>query len=114
MKSVMGRVDDMLIVNGVNVFPSQVEHVLSNIEGITLNYQIVADKKGYLDKLEIDIELDDHLISDDVSYLGSLKKNLEHALLNNLYINVEVKLVAPKSLQRSEGKAVRVVDKRPK
>ena len=88
--------------------------MLSKQEGITLNYQIIADKKGYLDKLEIDVELDEHLISDDVSYLGNLKKELQHSLLNNLYINVEVKLVAPKSLQRSEGKATRVVDKRPK
>ena len=86
--------------------------MLSKQEGITLNYQIIADKKGFLDKLEVDVELDEHLISDDISYLGNLKKTLEHALLNNLYINVEVKLVAPKSLQRSEGKAVRVVDKR--
>ena len=114
IESIVGRSDDMLLINGVNVFPSQIEHVLSKQEGITLNYQIIADKKGYLDKLEIDVELDEHLISDDVSYLGNLKKELQHALLNNLYINVEVKLVAPKSLQRSEGKATRVVDKRPK
>jgi len=114
IESIVGRSDDMLLINGVNVFPSQIEHVLSKQEGITLNYQIIADKKGYLDKLEIDVELDEHLISDDVSYLGNLKKELQHALLNNLYINVEVKLVAPKSLQRSEGKATRVVDKRAK
>lgn len=114
IESIVGRSDDMLLINGVNVFPSQIEHVLSKQEGITLNYQIVADKKGYMDKLEVDVELDEHLISDDVSYLGNLKKTLEHSLLNNLYINVDVKLVAPKSLQRSEGKAVRVIDKRNK
>ncbi len=112
IESIVGRSDDMLLINGVNVFPSQIEHVLSKQEGVSLNYQIIADKKGFLDKLEVDVELDEHLISDDISYLGNLKKTLEHALLNNLYINVEVKLVAPKSLQRSEGKAVRVVDKR--
>jgi len=114
IESIVGRSDDMLLINGVNVFPSQIEHVLSKQEGITLNYQIIADKKGYMDKLEVDVELDEHLISDDVSFLGNLKKSLEHALLNNLYINVEVKLVAPKSLQRSEGKAIRVLDKRAK
>jgi len=114
IESIVGRSDDMLLINGVNVFPSQIEHVLSKQEGITLNYQIIANKKGYLDKLEIDVELDEHLISDDVSYLGNLKKELQHSLLNNLHINVDVKLVAPKSLQRSEGKATRVVDKRPK
>lgn len=112
IESIVGRSDDMLLINGVNVFPSQIEHVLSLEEGVTLNYQIIADKKGYLDKLEIDVELNEHLISDDMSYLGGLKKSLEHALLNSLYINVEVKLVAPKSLHRSEGKAIRVVDKR--
>jgi len=114
IESIVGRSDDMLLINGVNVFPSQIEHVLSKQEGITLNYQIIADKKGYMDKLEVDVELDEHLVSDDISTLSSLKKSLEHALLNNLYINVEVKLVAPKSLQRSEGKALRVVDKRAK
>jgi len=114
IESIVGRSDDMLLINGVNVFPSQIEHVLSKQEGITLNYQIIADKKGYMDKLEVDVELDEHLVSDDISTLSNLKKSLEHDLLNNLYINVEVKLVAPKSLQRSEGKAVRVVDKRAK
>ena len=114
IESIVGRSDDMLLINGVNVFPSQIEHVLSKQEGITLNYQIIADKKGYMDKLEVDVELDEHLVSDDISTLSNLKKSLEHALLNNLYINVEVKLVAPKSLQRSEGKALRVVDKRAK
>jgi len=112
IESIVGRSDDMLLINGVNVFPSQIEHVLSKQEGITLNYQIIADKKGYMDKLEVDVELDEHLVSDDISTLSNLKKSLEHDLLNNLYINVEVKLVAPKSLQRSEGKAIRVVDKR--
>jgi len=114
IESIVGRSDDMLLINGVNVFPSQIEHVLSKQEGITLNYQIIADKKGYMDRLEVDVELDEHLISDDIGYLGNLKKSLEHALLNNLYINVDVKLVAPKSLQRSEGKAIRVIDKRKK
>jgi phenylacetate-CoA ligase len=114
IESIVGRSDDMLLINGVNVFPSQIEHVLSKQEGITLNYQIIADKKGYMDKLEVDVELDEQLVSDDISTLSSLKKSLEHALLNNLYINVEVKLIAPKSLQRSEGKALRVVDKRAK
>ena len=114
IESIVGRSDDMLLINGVNVFPSQIEHVLSKQEGITLNYQIIADKKGYMDKLEVDVELDEHLVSDDISTLSTLKKSLEHDLLNNLYINVEVKLVAPKSLQRSEGKALRVVDKRAK
>lgn len=112
MKSVMGRVDDMLIVNGVNVFPSQVEHVLSNIEGITLNYQIIADKKGYLDKLEIMVEVTEDMPFDSIGALEGLRKSIQHELLNNLYINADIKLVEPRSIERSVGKAVRVIDKR--
>ncbi len=112
IESIVGRADDMLVINGVNVFPSQIEHVISNIEGVTLNYQIIAQKKGHLDKLEIDIELNEEVMSDDVGDLENLKKSIQHALLNALYINVDVRLVAPKSLLRSEGKAIRVIDKR--
>ncbi len=112
IESIVGRADDMLVINGVNVFPSQIEHVLSLIEGITLNYQIIAHKKGYLDKLQIDIELNEDIMSENVSELENLQKHIQHEMLNNLYINVDVKLVAPKSIIRSEGKAIRVIDKR--
>ncbi|DAB34141.1 MAG TPA: phenylacetate--CoA ligase [Sulfurospirillum sp. UBA12182] len=112
IESIVGRSDDMLVINGVNVFPSQIEHVLSKINDITINYQIIAQKKGYLDKLEIDIELSENFMSDDVNEFNQLKKKIEHELLNALYINVDVKLVAPRSIQRSEGKAIRVIDKR--
>ncbi len=112
IESIVGRADDMLLINGVNVFPSQIEHVLSHIEGVTLNYQIIAHKKGYLDKLQIDIELNENIMSENVSELENLKKYIQHEMLNNLYINVDIKLVAPKSIIRSEGKAVRVIDKR--
>jgi len=112
IESIVGRVDDMLLINGVNVFPSQIEHVLSLIEGITLNYQIIAHKKGYLDKLQIDIELNEDIMAENVSELENLQKKIQHEMLNNLYINVDVKLVAPKSITRSEGKAIRVIDKR--
>jgi len=112
MKSVMGRADDMLIVNGVNVFPSQVEHVLSNVEEITLNYQIIADKKGYLDSLEIMVEVNDSMPMDSIGSLEKLKKKIQGELLNNLYINAKIRLVEPRSIERSMGKAVRVIDKR--
>ena len=112
MKSVMGRADDMLIVNGVNVFPSQVEHVLSNVKEITLNYQIIADKKGYLDSLEIMVEVNDQMPMDSIGALENLKKKIQGELLNNLYINAKIKLVEPRSIERSMGKAVRVIDKR--
>ncbi len=112
MKSVMGRADDMLIVNGVNVFPSQVEHVLANIDGITLNYQIIADKKGYLDKLEILVEVTEDMPLDSLGALENLQKKIQGELLNNLYINATIKLVEPRTIERSMGKAVRVIDKR--
>ena len=94
MKSVMGRVDDMLIVNGVNVFPSQVEHVLATIAGITLNYQIIADKKGYLDMLEVMVEVSNEIELDSIGELENLQKRIQHELLSNLYINAKVKLGA--------------------
>ena len=112
MKSVMGRVDDMLIVNGVNIFPSQVEHVLANVEDITLNYQIIADKKGYLDSLEIMVEVTEEMPMDSIGALEKIQKNIQNDLLNNLYINAKIKLVEPRSIERSMGKAVRVIDKR--
>lgn len=112
IESIVGRSDDMLVINGVNVFPSQIEHVLSAEDEITLNYQIVADKKGHLDKLEIDVELNEKVMSDDVAELTRLKNKIQAELHNALYINVEVRLVAPKSIVRSEGKAVRIIDKR--
>ncbi len=112
MESVVGRSDDMLIVGGVNIFPSQIEHVLANIEGISLNYQIVLEKKGHLDKLELDVELTDNMMSDSVNELQRLKAEIQKGILNNLYIHSEVKLVQPNSIQRSAGKAVRIIDKR--
>ena len=113
MESVKGRSDDMLIVNGVNVFPSQVEHVLTKVEGLTPNYVIVVDKKGVLDKLEVWVEVDDRTFADGIGALEALQKRLQQEMLNELYINVRVKLVEPKTLERSMGKAQRIIDKRP-
>ncbi len=112
MEPVKGRSDDMLIVNGVNVFPSQVEHVLTKVEGTTPNYVIVVDKKGVLDKLEVWVEMDERTFADGVGTLEELKRRLQAEMLNDLYINVKVKLVEPKTLERSMGKAVRIMDKR--
>jgi len=112
MESIVGRADDMLIVNGVNVYPSQVEHVIANAEGVTLNYQIIADKKGHLDKLEIMVEVSDAIMVDNVGELERIRKEIQASLLNNLYINADVKLVEPNTIERSMGKAVRVIDKR--
>ncbi|WP_456459644.1 phenylacetate--CoA ligase family protein [Desulfurobacterium sp.] len=112
IENIKGRSDDMLIVNGVNIFPSQVEHVITQIEGLTPNYVIVVDKKGVLDKLEVWIEVDEKLLKDGVGSLDSLKKKIEEDMLNSLFINAKVKLVEPKTLERSMGKAKRVIDRR--
>lgn len=112
MESIVGRADDMLIINGVNVYPSQVEHVISQTEGVTLNYQIVVDKKGHLDKLEILIEVSDDIMTDSLGQMQKVKKDIEHAILNNLYVKANVKLVVPRTIERSMGKAVRIVDRR--
>ncbi|XOB60616.1 phenylacetate--CoA ligase family protein [Campylobacterota bacterium DY0563] len=112
MESVVGRVDDMIIINGVNVYPSQVEHVISQTEGLTLNYQIIIEKKGHLDKLDILIEISDEIMIDSIGEMEKIKKDIQHNLLTNLYIKTDVKLVEPRSIERSVGKAIRIVDKR--
>lgn len=112
MESVKGRSDDMLIVNGVNVFPSQVEHVLTKVEGLTPNYVIVLEKKGVLDKLEVWVEVDEATFSRGLGGLEELKQKLQQEMLNELYINVRIKLVEPRTLERSMGKAQRIIDKR--
>jgi len=112
MESIVGRADDMLIISGVNVYPSQIEHVIAHTKGVTLNYQIIVDKKGHLDKLEIHVEVTDDIMSDSLGEMAIIKKNIQGALLNYLYINANVVLVQPRSIARSEGKAVRIIDKR--
>jgi len=111
MESVKGRADDMLIINGVNVYPSQIEHVIANYDDVSLNYQIVAQKKGYLDKLEIIVEVDENIAFTEEN-LNRIKKELAHKFLNNLYINAQIELVKPNTIERSMGKAKRIIDKR--
>lgn len=114
MESIVGRADDMMIINGVNIYPSQVEHIISQTDGLTLNYQIVINKKGHLDSLDILIEISDDIMIDSISAIEKIKNKISTNLLNNLYINAHVKLVEPRSIERSVGKAVRIIDKRNK
>lgn len=107
----MGRSDDMLIIRGVNVFPSQIETVLLN-EGYTPNYQIIVDRVNNTDTIDINIELSSEQFSDKVSETQAKEKALEGAMRTMLGIGPKVHLVPPKSVVRSEGKAVRVIDKR--
>ena len=111
MTKPLGRSDDMLIVKGVNVFPSQIETVLLN-KGYAANYQIIVDRVNNSDKLEVQVEMTPEMFSDNVGIVGAREKELVDALKSMLGIYVRVRLVNPKTITRSEGKAVRVIDKR--
>ncbi|WAM34798.1 phenylacetate--CoA ligase family protein [Caldicellulosiruptor morganii] len=112
MTSVKGRTDDMLIIRGVNVFPSQIESVLMGIEGIGPHYQLVVTKKGYLDDLEVHVELVDGRLLERYAELEKLENKIKHRIYTVLGLNVKVKLVEPKTLERTTGKAKRVLDLR--
>ena len=111
MSKPMGRSDDMLIIKGVNVFPSQIETVLLN-KGYPANYQIIVSRENNTDKLEVQVEMTPEMFSDNLSTVASREKELVDAMKSMLGIYAIVKLVAPKSITRSEGKAVRIIDKR--
>ena len=111
MSKPMGRSDDMLIIRGVNVFPSQIETVLLS-EGYQPNYQIIVDRANNTDTFDVNVEMNPDQFTDTVSGVTALEKSLANAMKTMLGINPTVHLVAPKSITRSEGKAVRVIDKR--
>ena len=114
MDRVMGRSDDMLIIRGVNVFPSQVESVLLEMGEVSPNYHLVVDRIGNLDTLEVKVEVSQELFSDQVRSLEGLEAKIAKELEHTLGISAKVTLVEPKTLARSEGKAVRVTDLRKK
>jgi phenylacetate-CoA ligase len=111
MTKPMGRSDDMLIVKGVNVFPSQIETVLIE-QGYHANYQIIVDRVNHSDTLEVQVEMTPDKFTDSLSRISEMEKRLVEALKTMLGIYAKVKLVSPKSIARSEGKAVRIIDKR--
>jgi phenylacetate-CoA ligase len=112
MEKVTGRSDDMLIIRGVNVFPSQVEHVLMSIEGVEPYYQIVVDREGVLDTMEVQVEVSEDVFSDEIKNLEKLSRNIQREIKDLLGTTCKVTLVEPKTIQRSEGKAKRVIDNR--
>ena len=112
MQRITGRTDDMLIIRGVNVFPSQIEHVLMSIEGVEPHYQIIVDRKDSLDIMEVQVEVREGVFSDEVKVLERLGKKIEREIKDLLGTSCRVKLVEPKTIERSEGKAKRVIDKR--
>lgn len=107
-----GRSDDMLIIRGVNVFPSQIETALLTVDGITPNYQIIVDRVNHQDTLAILVEVEERFFSDEIKELENLQKTIEHAVHQTIGLHAKIKLVEPKTIERSMGKAVRVIDKR--
>ena len=114
MARVVGRTDDMLIIRGVNVFPSQIESVLMGMKELGKTYEIVVDRVNYMDTLEVRVEVDDAGLLTDYSKLEELVAKIRHALRVVLQLDVKVRLVEPFSIKRAEGKVKRVIDLRKK
>lgn len=114
MRKVTGRTDDMLIISGVNVFPSQIESVLVEIDGIAPHYQIIVSKKGHLDQLEVQVEVGQERFTGSYKDLEELEQLVRRRLSNVLSLNARVRLLEPRSIERSTGKARRVIDNRPR
>jgi phenylacetate-CoA ligase len=112
MEKVTGRTDDMLIIRGINVFPSQIESVLLEAEGVEPHYQIIVDRERGLDDLEIQVEVSEAVLSDEVGRLETLTRKVRAEIESTLGINAVIRLVEPGRIPRSEGKAKRVIDRR--
>jgi phenylacetate-CoA ligase len=113
ISKIKGRTDDMIVVRGINVFPSQIEHILVGIEGTQPHYQLVVDRSAKsMDSLEVLVEVEEKIFSDEIKKLTELEEKIKHEIDSVLGISVKVRLMEPKSIERSMGKAVRVVDKR--
>jgi phenylacetate-CoA ligase len=112
LERMSGRSDDMLIIRGVNVFPSQIESVLFSIDGIEPHYQLIVDREGTLDTLEVQVEVNEKTFSDEIRKLQELSQKISRAIKDLLGITCKVRLVEPKTIARSEGKAQRVIDRR--
>ena len=112
MNRLQGRSDDMLIIRGVNVFPSQIESVLMETPGVAPHYQLIVDREGQLDTLEVQVEVDEATFSDEVKQMQALAQGIQRKIKDYFTVSVKVKLVEPQTIPRSEGKAKRVIDKR--
>ncbi|MFW5837622.1 MAG: phenylacetate--CoA ligase family protein [Desulfovibrionaceae bacterium] len=112
MKRVTGRSDDMLIIRGVNVFPSQIEAILLETEGLSPHYQIIVSRKDNLDMLEVQVEVDEKLFSDEIKGLQRQESKIQNNIKEFLGVTAKIKLVEPRTIERSVGKAKRVVDTR--
>ncbi len=112
MRRVTGRTDDMFIIRGVNVFPSQVESVLLEIEGVEPHYQIILDREGPLDTMEVRVEVDEHLFHDEMKKLVELEEKIRSKLESVIGLKIKVRLVEPRTIERTSGKSKRVIDRR--
>jgi len=112
MSRVLGRSDDMLIIRGVNVFPSQIESILLETEGLSPHYQLLLRREDSMDTLEVQVEVDERVFSDEIKHLQRLERKIQNTIKEFLGVTAQVKLVEPQSISRSEGKAKRVLDLR--
>lgn len=112
IKRLAGRTDDMLIIRGVNVFPQQIESIIMENEGLSPNYQLIIDRKNNLDTLEICVEVDGQLFCDEIKHLQNLEKRIQKKVKEFLGVTTQVRLLEPHSIERSQGKATRILDKR--
>ena len=110
---IRGRSDDMLIIRGVNVFPQQIEALLMENQNLSPNYQIIVDRVNNLDTLEVQVEMNETLFADEIRKLQSLESSIQKSIKEFLGVTTKVRLMEPHSIQRSEGKAKRIIDKRP-
>lgn len=112
LERITGRSDDMLIIRGVNVYPSQIESILLKMNKVAPHYQIILDKKGSMDTVEVRVELEPGVAFDEIREIQAITRSLRSAITSALAISIDVKVVQPKSLKRSEGKIQRVIDMR--
>jgi phenylacetate-CoA ligase len=112
MSRVKGRTDDMLIIRGVNVYPSQIEQALLRVEGVLPQYQIVIDRQKSLDEVTVRVEIRPEVFSDEMRQMQMLRQRIAHEIASIANIRADIELVEPQSLERSQGKAKRVIDKR--
>jgi phenylacetate-CoA ligase len=112
MDKIYGRSDDMLIIGGVNVFPSQIESILLDVKEIEPQYVIIVKKKGYLDQLNVDVEARQETYDAGPKKIAEVEKMVESKIRGMIGIGMKIRLVPPKTITRSEGKAKRVIDER--
>jgi len=112
MQRVTGRSDDMLIIRGVNVFPQQIESILLETEGIAPHYQLIIERQGNMDTMEVRVEVNEHFFTDEIKGMQAIEKKIQKTIKEFLGVTTKVTLVEPKGIERSVGKAQRIIDKR--